>query len=173
MLSKADSFQLCLNAAFRFLSFRPRSEVETRQRLQRRGYADEDIEKVVSKLKQLELIDDTAFAEFWKENRNNFRPRSRGMLKVELRRKGIGSEVIQEVTEDIDDTENAYQAAISKARTLPAVDYQIFRQKLGGYLQRRGFNYGVINNIVRRAWQERTENSDPHPDLTEELDALD
>ncbi len=47
MLTRADHFQRCLNAAFQFLSFRPRSEAETRQRLQRRGYDDEDIEKVV------------------------------------------------------------------------------------------------------------------------------
>ena len=83
---------------------------------------------------------------------------ARECSKLELRRKGVESEVIQEVVEDIDDTENAYRAAISKARTLPVADYQIFRQKLGGYLQRRGFNYGVINNIVKRAWQERTGN---------------
>ncbi len=131
------------------------------------------LRKWCSKLKQLELLDDTAFAEFWKENRNSFRPRSQRMLKMELRRKGVESEVIQEVVEDIDDADNAYRAAMSKARTLPVADYQIFRQRLGGYLQRRGFNYGVINNVVKKAWQERTGNSEQHPDLTEEVNAVD
>jgi regulatory protein len=173
MLTNADNFQRCLNAAFHFLSFRPRSEVETRQRLMRRGYTDEDIEKVVAKLKKLELLDDAAFAEYWKQNRSTFKPRSQRMLKMELRRKGVESEVIQEVTEDVDDKDNAYQAAIRKARTLPVADYQIFRQRLGGYLQRRGFNYGAINNAVKRAWQERTENSGSLPDLIEEVEAVD
>jgi regulatory protein len=173
MITNADQFQRCLNSAFHFLSFRPRSEIETRQRLQRRGYADGDVEKVVSKLRQLDLINDTSFAEYWKENRNSFRPRSQRMLKVELRRKGVDSEVIQEVTEDIDDKDNAYRAAITRARTLSVADYQIFRQKLGGYLQRRGFNYGAINSAVKRAWQERTEDSERLPDLAEDIDATD
>ncbi len=173
MLIQADHFQSCLNAAFHFLSFRPRSEVETRQRLRRRGYADEEIEGVISKLKQLALLDDAAFAQFWKENRSSFRPRSRRMLKVELQRKGVESEVIKEATEDIDDTENAYKAAIAKVRALQVADYQIFRKKLGGYLQRRGFNYGVINTTVKRVWQEQTGSSELHPDSAEEVDAAD
>ncbi len=92
---------------------------------------------------------------------------------MELRRKGVQSEVIQEVVGDIDDADNAYRAAVNKARTLPVSDYQVFRQRLGGYLQRRGFNYGVINNIVKKAWQERTGNSRQLPDLPEEVNALD
>ena len=52
------------------------------------------------------------------------------MLKMELRRKGVESEVINEVVEDVDETDNAYQAAMTKARTLPVADYQVFRQKI-------------------------------------------
>ncbi len=173
ILTKADQFQSCLNAAFHFLSFRPRSEVETRQRLRRRGYADEEIDRVISKLKQLELLNDAAFAQFWKENRSSFRPRSRRMLNVELQRKGVESEVIKEATEDIDDTENAYKAAIAKVRALRVADYQIFRKKLGGYLQRRGFNYGVINSTVKRVWQEQTGSSELHPGSAEDAEAAD
>lgn len=173
LLTKSDQFQRCLNAAFQFLSYRPRSESETRQRLKRRGYEEEYIDKVVDKLKHLELLDDTAFAEYWKQNRSSFRPRSQRMIKMELRRKGVENEVINEIAEDIDDTENAYRAALNKSRTLSVADYQVFRQKLGGYLQRRGFTYGVINNIVKRAWQERTGDTAQSPDFTEEVSAID
>jgi regulatory protein len=156
LLTNADAFQRCLNAAFRFLSYRPRSESETRERLQKHGYESEEIEKVVAQLKRLALLDDTAFAEYWKENRNSFRPRGQRMLKMELRRKGVESGVIDEVIDDVDEAENAYRAASSKARTLSVSDYQVFQQRLGGYLQRRGFSYGVINKIVEQTWQERT-----------------
>jgi regulatory protein len=156
ILTRADGFQRCLNAAFQFLSYRPRSEAETRARLAKRGFEPVEIEGVISQLKRLSLLDDVAFTEFWMENRNSFRPRSQRMLKQELRRKGIDSEVIKETVEDIDETDNAYRAALTRARTLPVADYQVFRQRLGGYLQRRGFNYGVINKVVKKTWQERT-----------------
>ncbi len=156
-LTGADLFQRCLNAAFHFLSYRPRSEKEVRERLERLGHDSENIEKVVAQLKRLSLIDDLAFAGFWKENRNSFRPRSQRMVKLELRRKGLESATIDEAVESIDDKENAYQAALVKARNLPVADFQVFRQKLGGFLQRRGFGYGVTNATVKRIWQEKIE----------------
>jgi regulatory protein len=165
LLTRADRFQRCLNAAFQFLSYRPRSESETKVRLQRRGYADEEIERVIAQLRRLNLIDDTVFAEYWKENRNSFRPRSQRLLKMELRRKGVEPEIINEAVEDVDETDNAYRAAASKARTISTADYQVFRQKLGGYLQRRGFGYGVINNTIKKVWQEKTGNAEPSSEI--------
>jgi regulatory protein len=95
------------------------------------------------------------------------------MLKLELRRKGVKSAIIDEATEDVDEAENAYRAAAAKARTLPISDYQVFRLRLGNYLQRRGFSYRVINSIVKKTWQERTGSSGQEPVLTEEAGAVD
>ena len=173
LLTGADRFQRCLNAAFQFLSYRPRSEAETRQRLLRRGYAEDEIDKTVAQLRRLDLINDTAFAEFWKENRNSFRPRSQRMLKMELRRKGVETEVIDGVVEGMDEADSAYRAALDKARVLPVSDYQVFRQRLGGYLQRRGFGYGVINNIIKKVWQERTKDSRMSSDTAGEVSTID
>ena len=153
-LTGADLFQRCLNAAFHFLSFRPRSESEVRERLERQGYDIENIEKVLLHLKRLSLINDTAFAEFWKENRSSFRPRSQRMIKQELRRKGLETDVIEEAVENIDDSENAYRAALNKARHLSATDFPAFQQKLGSFLQRRGFSYAVTRATIKRLWQE-------------------
>jgi regulatory protein len=172
-LTQANTEQRCLNAALQFLSFRPRSEAETRLRLRRRGYPDAAIDPVVSQLKRSRLLDDAAFAGFWKENRSSFRPRGQRLLKLELRRKGVKSEIIDEVTEDLDETENALRAAVNRARTLPVSDYQIFRQRLGNYLQRRGFSYRVANTAVQKAWQERTGSSGPEPALTQEVNSTD
>jgi regulatory protein len=173
ILNGADIFQKCLNAAFTFLSYRPRSEAETRERLGRKGYETQVIDKVIENLKRLSLINDEAFAEFWKENRSSFSPRSQRAIKSELRRKGVEPEVIQEVAESMDDQESAYNAAIKKARTLKLSDYQIFRHKLGGYLQRRGFNYGVINTVVKQVWQELKGDITQNPDAPEDPDTID
>ena len=150
----------CLNAAYRFLSYRPRSEVEMKDRLHRRGFEDSKIEIVINKLKEQNLLDDTAFAQFWKENRQMFRPRSQRLTRMELRKKGVADEIIDEVTEKLDDMESAYQAALSKAQLLPKQEYEVFRRRLGDYLKRRGFGYAVINQTVKRIWQEQKEPND-------------
>jgi regulatory protein len=146
-----------LNLAYRFLSYRPRSEAEMKDRLHRRGFEDSNIEIIINKLKEQNLLDDTAFAQFWKENRDTFRPRSQRLTRLELKKKGVADEIIKEVTDDSDDMQSAYQAALHKAQHLPNQDYEVFRRRLGEYLKRRGFGYTVISQTVKRLWQEMKE----------------
>ena len=158
-LKSSDQLQRCLNAANRLLSYRPRSESELRMRLQRRGFDGESIEVVLTRLKKYGLLDDTAFAQFWQENRTTFSPRSKWLTGQELRRKGVSSEIIKQVAEAVDDNDNAYRAALSKMRRLPLTDYQVFRRRLGDFLRRRGFGYEVISHVMERIWQEYGSNS--------------
>ncbi len=48
-LVRSDRFHRCFNAAAHYLSYRPRSEFELRERLHRRGFND-SIEEVIVKL---------------------------------------------------------------------------------------------------------------------------
>jgi len=153
-LAATERHERCMSFASRFLSYRPRSEFELRERLQRRGFDRDSIEGTITRLKDHGYVDDTAFARFWKENREAFSPRSQWLTGLELRRKGIAEDVISTVVRDADDGESAYQAAQSKAYRLPSTDYDIFRRRLGEFLKRRGFSYEVIRITVRRLWQE-------------------
>ena len=153
-LAKSDHFHRCLNAAIRYLSYRPRSRSEVRRRLQQKGFDNDTIEAVIAKLKEQGLIDDIDFARFWKENRDSFSPRSQWLTKLELKQKGVADDIIDQVVKTIDDEDSAYRAALSKARSLPRSDYQGFRRRLGEYLKRRGFGYGAINHTIERLWQE-------------------
>jgi len=157
-LAGLDRFQRCHNAAIRFLGYRPRSEAEIRQRLQRRGFDSDCIEKTTARLKEQGLIDDIAFARFWKDNRQEFSPRSRRLTKLELKRKGLSPEAIEQVIGEIDDRESAYRAALNRARRLSMSDYQTLRQRLAEYLGRRGFSYTVIDETTQRIWQEQGNN---------------
>lgn len=153
-LAKAGKFQCCLAAAARYLSYRPRSEFELRERLSRRGFDIDSIEAALTRLKEQGLVDDTDFARFWRDNRQTFSPRSRWLTGLELRRKGVTEEVIDQVVDNVSDDDSAYRAALSRAYRLQESDYQSFRHRLAGYLRRRGFGYRVINNTVEQLWQE-------------------
>ena len=153
-LTGSDQVHRCFDAALRYLSYRPRSEFEIRGRLQRRGFDDSSVDAVMARLKERGLVDDTAFAQFWKDNRESFSPRSQRLTRLELKQKGVADDVIERVVDMVDDDDSAYRAALSKARSLSLSDYQSFNRRLGGYLKRRGFGYGVINHTVKRMWQE-------------------
>ena len=77
------------------------------------------------------------------------------MLAMELRNKGVEEEVINSALETIEDDEVlAYQAGQRYVHRLAGLDWQNFRQRLTGYLGRRGFSYGTAAPVVRRLWAE-------------------
>lgn len=166
-LVRSDRFQWCHKAAEKLLSYRPRSEAELKGRLLRRGFDKSSIERVLGLLKQQGLVDDAAFAVFWSSNRQSFSPRSQWLTGLELRRKGVSEDIIGRIAGAVDDGDSAYRAAADKLRSLADADYTSFRRRLGDYLKRRGFSYGVVNRTVRRVWQEQREQSQTNTGIDE------
>jgi regulatory protein len=153
-LLSQDTEEVAYLKALRYLSYRPRSEAEVRQKMISSGYAETVIEKVITRLRDSKFIQDPQFAQMWVENRSTFRPRSQRVLKMELRQKGIHDDTIEAALADVDDDDLAYQAAARRAQKYAGLEWQDFREKLSGFLARRGFSYGTIAPVVRQVWAE-------------------
>ena len=154
-MSDSSSLQDCLNAAYHYLSYRPRSEGEIRQWLHRRGFANEAAEKAIAKLREQNLSNDSTFAQFWTDNRLSFRPKSRRLIKKELRDKKVAAEIIEQVTKDINDEEIAYKLGSGRMHALAHLNYPDFYRRLSSYLTYRGFGYEVVKRTATLLWQER------------------
>jgi regulatory protein len=73
-----------------------------------------------------------------------------------LRLKGVEQEIVEEVIDEEKDEERALLAGRKKALSLihiPDIDYPTFRTRLGSFLQRRGFGYGVSKRVVQALWR--------------------
>lgn len=157
-MADSISLQACLDAAYRYLSYRPRSEAEIRQWLHRRGFASEVAEEAIANLREQNLSDDFAFAQFWKDNRLSFRPKSKRLIEKELRDKKVATEIIEQMTADINDEEIAYKLGSSRMQALAHLDYPDFLRRLSNYLGYRGFSYQVIRDTAVRLWREKENN---------------
>ena len=153
-LKDDDIFRKYLHIALSFISSRPRSEKEVRQRLRRSECKNNMVDRIITHLKEQGLVDDIAFAQYWKDNRLSFSPRSQSLIKQELRIKGIDNTIADEVAEDIDNEESAYKAGLKKVRLFSGLDYDGFRHKLFNHLRYRGFHYEIIERVSDRLWQE-------------------
>ena len=154
------------DAALFFLGSRPRSEREIRSRLARGEYDAQVVDHVVERLRRMQLVDDAAFAAYWVEQRATHKPRGARLLKQELRQKGVSQDVVTQALPEEDDADGAYRAAQRKAVSLRALDERTFKQRLGAFLQRRGYGYESIRGVVARLWNETGgEPSDDDPDL--------
>ncbi len=158
--------------AVRFLAVRPRSEWEVRQNLRRyrprstKGVDDgrreggrlddEQIDRVIERLLARGYLSDRAFARYWIEQRNRFKPMAPQALRYELRQKGVDPYVVDEIIEEeTEPQEAAFQAARSRADRWYSLGQEAFQKKMAAFLQRRGFHWEIIREVVEQVWQER------------------
>lgn len=156
-LRSEDAEQQAVDRALNYLSFRPRSREEVRRYLQRKETPPYIIDAALERLDRLDFVNDRAFVEFWVENRDKFNPRGARALKNELRMKGVERDIVDELVDKDQDEELALRAARKKATSLarlPGIDYPTFRNRLGAFLQRRGFGYEVVTHAVKSLWNE-------------------
>jgi len=153
-LQLEDARERAFQQAMLFLSYRARSESEIRQNLRKHEIPEPIIDQTLERLRQDGLANDNQFARAWVENRSAFRPRSRRMMAMELRQKGLDDEAVSSAIESVDDEALAYEAAQKRALRLKGLEWNEFRKKLSEFLARRGFSYSVIVPVVTRIWNE-------------------
>jgi regulatory protein len=114
-------------------------------------------EATLRQLRRHGLLDDAAFARYWLEQRQTFRPRGARVLRAELARLGVEAAVAREATASLDEaaaTEDAYRAAARRAGQLRGLERRAFEARLGAFLARRGFDWDTIAPVVERLWAE-------------------
>jgi len=155
-LQEDDSYEVAFQKTLQFINYRPRSIDETRRRLLKKGFSEEVVETTIVKLQERNWLNDLEFAQLWIENRNTFRPRSARLLTQELRLKGVADDTIQQALDKFggDENELAYQAGIKKAKQCHDETKLDFLKKVGSFLGRRGFHYGIVKPTVERLWKE-------------------
>ena len=117
-------------------------------------FTNSAIEKALCSLRNQGLVNDSTFAKQWREQRERYRPKGPAIISQELRKLGVDREVIQDALSGFDSAANAYKAGSKYASKLSAANHTVFKRKLGGFLQRRGFNGEVLGQTVERIWSE-------------------
>ncbi|MEK7450999.1 MAG: regulatory protein RecX [Patescibacteria group bacterium] len=155
-----EEFEKFYNKALKFLSYRPRSEKEIRDKLFQKKASSEVIEKVIQKLKEQKFIDDEEFAKLWIESRNRSKPRSLRLIKLELKRKGITEEQIESGIKNQEsgiktDLEQAKSLVEKRIKRLRSLDRQKIYEKLGRFLASKGFGWDTIKQSIDEVLNER------------------
>ncbi|MDR0955877.1 MAG: RecX family transcriptional regulator [Candidatus Nomurabacteria bacterium] len=134
------------------ISRRARSEKELRDYARRKMWTDENTERVVARLKSRGYLNDAKFAAGFVRSRANLKTYSRRRMILELRKKGISSEIIDSVLADGGDYDEL--EALKKLVRKRRARYDDPR-KFTQYLLRQGFRYDDVKKVL-----EGDENSD-------------
>lgn len=146
-LKQASEFGKLYQRTLEWVLLRPRSWQETRDYLRRKTYEKQldasYAEQVMERLAAKGYLDDRKFAEYYVANRFVKKGISSQRLRMELAKKGVAKEIVDEVLAQSDRTEVAEaQKIIARKRQ------QYDDEKLISYLCRQGFPYQLARSLV-------------------------
>ena len=152
MARKGDgSPEEALERAFKFLSYRPRSEAEVRTKLSQLGFPQKSIETTLKKLRSLNLVNDEIFARSWARGRAEGRGYGPLRIERELRQKGIAKPLISQVVKETfgreEGKEKARGLVAKRFRGKDLGDRKVLHRAVA-FLQRRGYPSSVILEIL-------------------------
>ena len=156
-LKQEDEYERGKEIALRLITNRPRSKKEVLDRMREKDVDEAVRERVITRMEELDLLDDEAFARYWIDQRARFKPRGIPLLRQELQQKGVDRQIVNDLLQELDNSAAVMQAAEKKARSLSHYPEDQFRKKLTGFLQRRGFHYEEIRDTVNELWQRVSE----------------
>ncbi len=120
---------------------------QTRDYLTKKGYAPDVVDYVIDKLKGYKYLDDEAYARLYAEQSKSHKGERR--IKQELLNKGIShTEVDDQVQIDTDDQLESATALAQKYLKNKDRDIKTM-QKLQRFLLYRGFDFDVVNSVIR------------------------
>ncbi|MEZ4707067.1 MAG: RecX family transcriptional regulator [Caldilineaceae bacterium] len=149
-LQDEDAYSKAYQAALRYLGMRQRTQREMEQYLEKKEYAPEVVSATVQRLVEQNYLDDAEFAAMWRRDRERMRPRGAQALRHELRHKGVADEIIEETVAELDEEALAWDAIQPKLMGWQRLEERALRQKLSGFLARRGFGYDAIRAVFER-----------------------
>ncbi len=137
--------------AYRYATYKPRTERQVRDHLAKLEVTDEESEDVLAWLAEFRLIDDVDYARRFVEAAKERKPLSPSDAKRKLKMKGVPDDVIDQVLEDAYDEEvvvdAARRVAEKKMRMLKG-DARERKRKLTQFLQYRGYTWSVVKRVV-------------------------
>jgi regulatory protein len=148
-------YELLVNAAIRFVSFRPRSKKEltdflnkklTRWKVSGAGL----LANVMGRMAELGYADDVKFTEWWVAQRTEFKPKGNRYIQMELKGKGVSDAVIASVLASrgsVSLLAAAKQAIAKKMPVWAKLPPLERKKKLYDYLARRGFDSDTIRRV--------------------------
>jgi regulatory protein len=141
--------------ALNLLAFRARSARELQRRLTMKGESRERAERVITRLRDVGLIDDADFARQVARSKVSSGA-SRRRLQQELFKRGVASDVADQAVnqvleeEEVDEVAVAERVARKRLPSLASADAQSRRRRLYSFLARRGHDSETIREVMDR-----------------------
>ncbi len=164
-IREREEVNKAVDKALAFLTSRPRSIREVRDRLKEKEIPPDTIDAVVTRLEGWGYVGDEGFARYWIENRGANQPRGKRLLRQELWRKGVERETVDQVLDEleVDEAGGALALARKRLNQLRGYDEQTQRRRLAAFLQRRGYDWPTVKGALDTLFAATDDTGDGEP----------
>ena len=147
-IAEDDEKKYSMDVAFKFISYRMRSENEVYKKLKQKGVSEGSAEETIKRLEELGYLNDRVYAETYaaelKERMGN-----RGIMR-KFFEKGIDKELAEEVLQGVGDfSKSAAVQAEKLFEKYKDLDGKQAREKVFRTLMSRGFEIGDIRRAIK------------------------
>ncbi|MDO5739372.1 MAG: regulatory protein RecX [Ornithinimicrobium sp.] len=160
--AEPDPHSVARKIVLRQLAMGPRSRRQLEDKLRDRGTDPHVSARVLDRMAEVGLVDDEAYAEMFVRSRQETKGLAAQAIRHELRAKGVADDVIDAALEDIDPEHEKDQARAlvgRRLRTMRGLDAQVQTRRLAAHLARKGYSFGVANQVIREAVEKLPEHS--------------
>ena len=155
MSSQYDELSRTKYCAVLILGRRSHTKKELYDKLIKKGYSEECVEQAVSYMEEQGYINDRDYAEKFLHDAVELKKHGISRVRMDLRRKGIDDEIIEEVISEceFENSDTIQKILESRAKNYDLTDKKQ-RDRLIGYMLRRGFSYGEVYSALRQYMEE-------------------
>lgn len=146
-LCEEDEYKRALDRACKNMSRTEKSEKQIFELLEKCGFKPETIQRAVSHLKHIGLIDDERLAETYVERNKSLGARG---LSFKLRQRGISQEIIDKYIVELDEEALATAIAEKQLKKNSKFDKIKQKQKTAEFLVRHGFSWDVALSSIEK-----------------------
>ncbi|WP_433862209.1 regulatory protein RecX [Streptomyces sp. L7] len=142
----------------RQLARRGMSRWELEQLLTKREIAPEVFGPELDRLEAMGVIDDASLAATLAFTQHSRKGLGRSAIELDLKRRHIAPELIEEALADIadeDELERATELAVKRIGLLSSYDDETARRRLHGFLARKGYDSSVVRQAMDAAFATR------------------
>lgn len=148
-ISCQGDFQKILDKILAFANIRPRSMWEFENWMKRKKVENSIKKDLFEKLRKFGFVDDYKFGQWWIDQRREFRPKPKRVLRIELVRKGLDKNIIRELLQDTTVNEEKLAKKIVKKNLYrwKKYDISVRKNKAISYLVRKGFDWATARKV--------------------------
>lgn len=139
-----------------YCAYQERTQDEVRERLKKWKVWGEEAEEIISELIQENFLNEERFAKVFAGSKFRVKKWGRRKIEMELKRRRLSPYCIRQGMAEIED--DSYRQALTellekKARLLNEKDIFLKRQKLYRYAAGKGYEGGLIGEVLKEIFQ--------------------